>query len=211
MSYMAERGLLQYTRGLDIRDPVISTPGILLPHLHHFQSLTRVHTLTIWFCSIFKWANHYKTGFAHFYPTLTSLTLINPFGPCRIIMQFALQFPNLENLCIKMLGVGWNPGPNSEQGGMDPTTVIIDQSPPLSGHLRLGGHSAVSGLVDLVYELPNGFNFRSIELEDFSGDCVQPILQSCAHTLEDLTIVLNDDGDDDGTCRPSSGRLLRNY
>ena len=40
MSYMAERGLLQYTRGLDIRDPVISTPGILLPHLHHFQSLT---------------------------------------------------------------------------------------------------------------------------------------------------------------------------
>ena len=166
MSHMAEHSLLQYTQQLDIRDPVISTPDNLLPHLHHFQSLTPVHTLTIWFYDIVKWANHYRTCFAHFYPTLTSLTLLHPFGPYRAIMQFALQFPKLKNLCTDWLREG---------GVLDPTTVITDQSPPLCGHLRLVGDVTTAGWpgsLDLAYELLGSFNFRSVELKTFSGDRV---------------------------------------
>lgn len=188
LSYMGERGLLQYARCVDIRDPAIYTPETLLPHLHHFQSLDRVHSLTIAHYNAVKWANHYKTCFVHLYPTLTSLALCNPFGSHEAVMQFALQFPNLEDLSIVVL----------QEGGMlDLTTTAIDQSPPLCGHLRLVGYNTIArwpGSTDLTHDLPNGFNFRTVELEAYSGDRVQQVLQSCAHTLEDLTIVLDETG-----------------
>ena len=89
---------------------------------------------------------------------------------------------------------------------LDLTTAITDQSPPLCGHLQLVGDDTVAGWpgsVDLAHELPNGFNFRSVELETFSlMDPVQPILQSYAHTLKNLIIVIHD-RNAHSTCRPS--------
>lgn len=189
LSYMGERGLLQYVRCVDIQDPAIYTPENLLPHLHHFRCLDRVHSLTIVHYNAVKWANHYKTCFIHLYPTLTSLALCNSFGSYQAIMQFALQFPNLENLTIELLQVG---------GMLDPTTTAIGQSPPLCGHLRLVGYDTTTewpGSTDLAHALLNGFNFRTVELEAFWGDRVQQMLQSCAHTLEDLTIIPHKTGE----------------
>ena len=112
-------------------------------------------------------------------------------------MQFALQFPKLKNLSIWWLREG---------GVLDPTTAITDQSPPLCGHLQLVGDDTAAGWpgsVDLTHELPNGFNFRSVELKTFSlMDPVQLILRSCAHTLQNLIIVIRD-RNAHGTCRPS--------
>ena len=55
LSYAGERGLLQYTRKIYIsrcfRRVAIPagafTPDTLLPHIHHFRSLDRVHAITI--------------------------------------------------------------------------------------------------------------------------------------------------------------------
>ena len=182
---MGERGLLQYTRQVYITAVYETfTPGALLPHLHHFQSLDRVHTLTINSYDVVSWANHWKTFFIHFYPTLTSLTLRHPFGNCLLLLQFSLQFPNLQNLCIEFLRNGREFVP----GLTIPTT--IDQSPPLRGHLRLVGVVTVDRLlVDSANKLSNGFNFRSVELEDFWGSRGQHVLNACADTVENLVII----------------------
>lgn len=185
LSYMGERGLLQYTRHVDI---TISTPSSLLPHIHYFRSLDRVHTITIRSYNTVNWTSHCRAYFVHFYPTLTSLTLIRPFGSYRALMEFAMQFPNLENLCIENLRGGWN---------RDPTTVAINRFPPLCGHLRLVGYKTTAewpGSADPTHGLPDGFNFRSVELEDYPDRCIQQLLRSCAHTLVNLTIVPPDVG-----------------
>ena len=186
LSFMGERGLLRYTRHIRIRDRGIFTPDTLLHHLHHFQSLDRVHTLSIAYYDAAIWENHRKTCFSSLYPTLTSLTLSHTFSGYRSLFQFALQFPNLENLSLQWLV-------NDLRITPDLTSfVIVDKSPPLRGRLRLVGVDsliAVEWPIDLTHELSNVVNFRSVEIEDFSGNQSQYILRACAHTLENLTIV----------------------
>lgn len=185
MSYVGERGFLRYTRQVHVHNSCLFTPDTLQPHLHHFQSLRQVHTLTIDSYNAITWESHYTTCFIHFYPTLTSLTLHRPSGHHRHILQFVLQFPNLENLCLE-----W------PQSGLIPPGVtvptIVDQFPPLRGHLRLAGlDGLVQRLMDSAYKPQNWIKFRSVELEDsFDGHAhAQHILNMCAGTLENLTIT----------------------
>ena len=184
LSYMGECGLLQYPRQVHIHNSRIFTPDTLLPHLHHFQSLDRVHTLTIEHFDAPLWANHYKTCFVNFYTTLASLTLSHPFGQYRSILRFAFQFPNLENLCLESL---------QNRGGTvvdSSVPTATDHSPPLCGHLRLAGTNAVTGWpAEFIHELSNGTNFRSIELEsEVFGESAQRILHGCATTVESFTV-----------------------
>ena len=102
----------------------------------------------------------------------------------RQVLQFALQFPNLENLCLEWL----------EHENRFRTLITapstIDQSPPLDGHLRLAGDdTVVQWPIDLSEDLPNGINFRSVEIEDFFGSRAQHMVNMCANTLEEFTIV----------------------
>ena len=163
-------------------------PSSLLPRLHHFQSLDRVHTLTLNEFNLPLWATHYQTCFSHFYPTLTSLTLNHCVGYDELILQFVPQFPRLESLCVERV-CNWldivllaSPIP----------TVTVKQSPPLCGHLRLIAHDYLPQLT--AYLLREGVNFRSVELEKFRWDRAQPILNPFAHTLECLTIVPGSNG-----------------
>jgi hypothetical protein len=194
ISYMGECGLLQYTRRIYIRVLRAFTPDILSPHLHHFQSLDRVHTLTIEHCDLTAWTNYHRDTFAHFYPTLTSLTLRRPFGHYRLLLQFVLRFPNLESLCLEWL----------VNGRPDSTPLpTIDQPPPFHGHLRLAGYdTAARWLTEVTNEHPNGINFRSVELEEFYGANAHYVLKACANTLAELTIVPRASG----ACRPVSPR-----
>ena len=188
LSCVGERGFLQYTRRVHLCMSETFAPHALLPRLHHFRSLDRVHTLTLGELYLPRWASHYQTCFSHFYPTLTSLTLsrcVN-YNRDRLLPRFVLQFPHLENLCVEwvleFLRIGLLPSPNS--------TVTVDRPPPLCGYLRLAGRDALSQLIACVAcELSTGVNFRSVELEDFCGDQAQPILNTCAHSLECLTII----------------------
>ena len=183
LSYMGERGLLQHTRRVDI--DVRSwefTPKSLLPHLGHFQSLDNVHTLVIKHYDARAWdpPGHYRPFFAHFYPTLTSLTLNSPHEPYWLVVKFILQFPHLENLCLERPTDRWRHGPGRT------VPHIVHQSPPLCGLLRLDG----CWPVDFGRALPNGINFRSVELKRFSEKGAQKVLNTCADTLDNLTFDL---------------------
>ena len=189
LSSMAERDLFRYTREVHVRRFPWFVPDLLLPQLRHLQSLNRVHTLIIEWCHISTWTSHFKACYVHFYPALTSLVLLHPYGHYRLILQFALQFPNLEDLSIE-----WRRHP-TPRGQVVPTSSPIDQSPPLRGHLRLAGaDTVVEWPVDFAHELPNGMNFRSVELEYFYHEKAQHIIDKCAHTLESLTIAPHGDG-----------------
>lgn len=186
LSYMGERGFLRFTRHVHIRMGQIFTPDLLMPHLNHFQSLDRVHSLNIENYDATVWRGHYKTFFVHFYPTLTSLTLHRPLNHYRYVMQFALQFPKLENLCIEHLGYEWT----------QPDLIIppvVNKSPPLRGRLRLVGVGPGDWPAEFTH-LPNGINFRSVELQDVVWHQAQRMLIGCADTLEDLTIVFCKNG-----------------
>ena len=183
LSYVGERGFLRYTQQVHIRGFDPFTPGTLLPHLHHFQSLDRVHTLMIDHYDTALWENYLTTCFVHFYPTLTSLTLRRPIGHYRFVFKFVLQFPNLENLCLE-----W-PTSNYLAWGVT-TPAVVYQFPPLRGHLRLVGLGGnVQWPMDFARELGGGINFRSVEIEEPSASYPQDILNACGGTLESLTLV----------------------
>ena len=183
ISYMDECGLLQYVRRVHICTQDF-TPEILLPHLHHFQLLNQVHTLTIDHLYPNKWVKNHSTGFAHFYPTLTSLTLRLPRNHDRLL-NFALRFPNLENLSLEWLKF-------HEHLESSPTDIATpERTPPLRGCLRLVGYhgTAAQPSTALFRGLPKGFNFRSVELyANIPGSQARHALNACARTLEILTI-----------------------
>ena len=183
LSYMTERGLLRHTRQVHISLASYFVQRRAPPPHLHLKSLDRVHTLSIEQYHATVWVKHCDTNFTHFYPTVTSLTLTRSVGPCRLLLQFVLRFPMLQNLCLEGLICV-----QTEQNLTVPT--IPHRSPPFCGHLRLAGFHTVAGWpAASTHELANGTNFRSIELEDFSGEDAQHILKTCARTLRSLTIV----------------------
>ena len=180
---------IKYTQQVHIGDSVGFTPEALVPHLQYFQSLDRVHTLTFENHHAIQWAGYYNTHFTHFHPTLTSLTLTRSAGHYRAIMQFALQFPNLESLCLEWLvDDGYNqPGLNAP--------IVVDEFPPLRGHLRLAVGARIQRLADFSRDLQDRANFRSVEIDaKFLGRYVQRVLNVCAHTIENLTIASPETG-----------------
>ena len=180
LSHMGERGMLQYPRQVHINIHRPLGPEILRPHLHYFQALDQVHTLTINHSDVLACADHHSTWFGHFYPTLTSLALSYPLDNYREILLFALRFPNLENLCIGSYERQFGPG-------LVFPVQVTDQHPPLSGRLRLVGKETVTRWPkDFFNKLPNRLNFRSLELEDFL-ELPQHLLDGCAHTVENFT------------------------
>ena len=186
ISFMGEHGLLQYARRVHISTVDPFTPEILLPHLHYFQSLNRVHTLTIDHFYANRWlTSDHSTGFAHFYPTLTSLTLNHPRN-YDLLLNFALQFPNLENLSLQ-----WPTYHDKlESRPMYINIATPERTPPLRGCLRLVGYGLrMQFWMPLFREPPKGFNFRSVELcNNYPMHGAQHALSACARTLEVLTI-----------------------
>ena len=184
MSYMGELGFLQYAQKIYIHNSgtFAVTPATLLPHIQHFKSMDRIRAITIEQHDGDVWASHYESCFRHFYPTLTSLTLRRPLGNYALVLRFALQFPNLENLSLEWLDK--NLGRDLDA----PTTV--DRPSPPRRHLRLAHFSdEVEWPASFVCELQVGFKFRSVELEDsFVGRC-QRLLDTCADRIRYLTIT----------------------
>jgi hypothetical protein len=198
LSHVGERGILRYARHVYVRVPQTFAPDNLIPYLHRFQSLDQAHTVTIERFDASLWELHYKSFFVHFYPALTSLSLLCPLGHYRSVLQFALQFPNLDNLSIEGLKGEWSP-----PGWTAPT---IDQFPPLRGRLRLASvENALRWPVDFANDIRDKVNFRSIELEaEIFGGNAQRVLNACAGVVEDL--ILEPRESTAGTCRFSSPR-----
>ena len=188
VSFMAERDLLKYTRHVNVHMGFMFSPGILAmgSHVQHLQSLDRVHTLTIHSFDAWLWPPMYNTSLSQFYPTLTTLALYSPTGCYRLMLQFALQFPNLENLTLESLRTHIPPDLSK--------TLVVTQSPPLCGHLRCAGidRNVPGWLVrQFAFDLPNGINFRSIEFQDVHWEHGQHILNGCASSLEEFALTVH--------------------
>ena len=188
VSFMAERDLLKYTRHVNVHMGFMFSPGILAmgSHVQHLQSLDRVHTLTIHSFDAWLWPPMYNASLTQFYSTLTTLALYSPTGCYRLMLQFALQFPNLENLTLESLRTHTPPDLSK--------TLIVTQSPPLCGHLRCAdiGPNVPGWLVrQFAFDLPNGINFRSIEFQDVHWEHGQHVLNGCASSLERFTLTVH--------------------
>jgi hypothetical protein len=195
LSYMGECHLLKYARHLDICMVAGFSQYTLEPHLQHFWSLDRIHTLTIRNTLMIR-CHHgcprddIRPLFTHFYPTLTTLVFNSPIDHHRHVLQFVVQFPNLENLTLESL--------RDEPWTSSVTAVppIVGQSPPLRGHLRCAGLSPRNPVWprEFAFDLPNGINFRSIEFQDVHWEQGQQILNGCASSLEEFTVHITEDG-----------------
>ena len=182
LSFMGERDLLKYTRHLNIRMDFPFSPSTLEPHLHQFRSLDRIHTLTIHAYSAYLWYGVYRKYFTHFYPTLTTLALHFPVHGYRGVLQFALQFPNLENLTLESM--------RNETWMVPETSPLVSQSPPLRGRFRCIGLSPrdPGWARELAFGLPGGINFRVVEFQCVYRKRGQHILDGCASSLEEFTL-----------------------
>ena len=183
LSFLGERGLLKYTRHLNIRIGCGVPPDILEPHLQYFRSLDRIQTLAVHSYDATLWYDVHNVYFTQFYPTLTTLALHSPGGYYRCVLRFALQFPNLENLTFESpREIGWT----------WPVVLmppIVTKSPPLRGHLRCGNLDLEDPrwTREFAFDLPNGINFRSVEFRGVHWEHGQHILDGCAGSLEEFT------------------------
>ena len=184
LSFMGERDLLKYTRHLNIRIGFMFSPYVLEPHLHHLRSLDKTHTLTIRLYNAPLWCGVSNTHFTQLYPTLTTLVLLFPIGHHHYVLQFALQFPNLENLTLEYLRDETRIFPGI------PVSPMVTQCPPLRGYLRCAGLSlrCSEWPRNLAFGLPKSTNFRSIEFQDVNLEQGQQILDGCAGSLEEFTV-----------------------
>ena len=200
LSFMGERDLLKYARHLNIRIEYMFAPCVLEPYLQHLQSLDKIHTLTIHFFTAPLWCGVSNVAvLTQFYPTLTTLVLHIPIDDhhhCRVL-QFALQFPNLENLTLKYM---WD---ESCLPADIPVLPMDTHPPPLRGHLRCAGLRPVKGPawpLNVPFDLPNSTNFHSIEFQNVHWKQGQQILDGCAGSLEEFAVCII--GDSKETSRP---------
>ena len=183
LSFLGERGLLKYTRHLNIRIGCGVPPDILEPHLQYFRSLDRIQTLAVHSYDATLWYDVHNVYFTQLYPTLTTLALHSPSGYYRCVLQFALQFPNLENLTFESPSeIGWT-------WPVVSMPSIVTKSPPLRGHLRCGNLDLEDPrwTSEFAFDLPNGINFRSVEFRGVHWEHGQHILDGCASSLEEFT------------------------
>lgn len=150
--------------------------------LGQFQSFNRVRTLVLTALNI-----HFTLSpgihFSHIRSSLTSLEFCSPFAttPTKIL-HFICSFPHLESLSIMGL-TSWLC--EAKDGRID-----LQHSPPFRGTLKLVGFSDPGGtfLANLV-TLPNGINFRSINLDFVRPKDYQHVgclVQSCLGRLRTL-------------------------
>ena len=192
LSFMAERGLLKYARYLNIDIGSSFSSQTLTPHLRHFQSLDRIHTLTIRSPVL---DTYNPISFAHLHHTLTTLELYSSTKCSGYVLHFITQFPNLQNLTLEAT--------HAEAWGWSGTSPPLDpsRSPPLRGHLRCIGVSPSSPMWPRGFpsDLPHGIGFRSIEFRDVHCGQGQQILDGCADSLETFTIQIDRKGEHQGT------------
>ena len=190
LSFMAERDLLKYVRHLIIPNGSKLDP-YSLGQLEHFKSLDRIDTLTIDYYDGSLWNHDYNHYFAHFYPTLTTLEFHSPAGGYLYVLQFALQFPNLQNLTFgSLLDI-------PQSGLIPPAPFVGSQSPPLRGRLRCVNLNSPRHSLpkEFAFDLPNGINFRSVEFTNVDWEQRQQILDGCASSLREYTMLVVGDGE----------------
>lgn len=161
-------------------------PDEIDPHLlHQFRSFRRVKNLSLTAFNNQPLAST-REHLAHFEPSVKSLELHSPCPTNQTdLVNFICSFPHIDDLVLTRAN-RWLDEGNDDAGH------ILQSSPAFRGSLRLLDFSDPSGeFIDQLVNVPNGVNFKSIELGlDKLGDLepVGRLLSSCSSTLEDLSL-----------------------
>ena len=152
--------------------------------LLQFSALTNIRDLAIGSLDVFSFFPTVRQYFAHFLPTVRSLTLNTPRGSSRQIVFFVGLFPHLEDL--KLTHVPLPPWlGRSRLGGSGDPTLVPPSTPPLRGRLTLMHFERPEILKDII-TLFGGIRFHYMEL--FYAYGMRLLLDATAETLETLRL-----------------------
>jgi len=185
---MINSGFLRYARRVYIKT---WNSAALIPYLNRLDTLDGVHTLTISSTDICRFISFKHPQFSHLNATLTTLSIHFPQNPHKFIPSLIAQFPNLENLTLELFLSG-----GEEWGRRYSPRDFPTHSPPLRGHLRCSGVSKYDCMLvrALVWGLPDGINFRSVELRKVHWRPCLQLLGGCKDTLEEFILTVEGNG-----------------
>ena len=177
LSMGGKRGLLGYTREVNIDIGYSFTPETLEVYLPHFRSFNGVHALRISCFDLAKFLPPFERYFAQFVPTLRSLSLPYTKAGTHEILEFICKFPHLDDLSLTL----------SYAHSIDvPPKLSVEHSPPLKGTLVLRGSAPISAR--FLLKFPGGLHFQSIDVGAVDKAELDEILAACSSNLETLSI-----------------------
>ena len=179
LSMAGKRGLLGYTREVQINVGRDFVPESLEVYLPYFRSFTQVHTLRIDSFDLAGPLATFDRYFAQFVPTLRSLYLPYVKGGPHEVLKFICKFPHLDDLSLILSA--------PRHGGVDVpprSAVECEHSPPLRGTLALKGWASV--FARFLLKIPGGLHFRSINISGVVKEDLDEIFAACSSNLETL-------------------------
>jgi len=180
LSVVGKHGLLGYAREVDIDIGHCLAPEDLETYLPHFHSFTQVHTLRIDGLDLTRCLPAFGQYFTQFVPTLRSLHLHYVMGSVQGVLEFVCKFPHLDDLSL--------PTPPIPGNRVDvPPRLSVEQSPPLTGILVLGGSTAFAREWFLP-KIPGGLHFRSIYADRLGKKELDGILAACSSELRTFSL-----------------------
>jgi hypothetical protein len=156
--------------------------------LCQFSELTNVRELELGNLDIPSFMPEIPQYFKHFFPTVRSLTLMEPIGSRREIIYFIGQFQHLEDLGFTDPSCD-NTKPCLEREPAGNLALVPPFVPPLRGRL-VWSRLRKAGLLKDMIHLFGGIRFRYMDL--FDVEETRLLLEVCAGTLETLRLYAYD-------------------
>jgi hypothetical protein len=148
------------------------------------MSIFRANQLELGNLDIPSFMPEIQRYFKHFFPTVRSLTLMEPIGTCREIIYFIGQFQHLEDLGF----IEYTDGSCKRKPAGD-MTLVPPFAPPLRGRL-VWRRFRVAGLLKDMIHLFGGIRFRYMDI--FDVEETRLLLEACARTLETMLLYAYD-------------------
>ena len=183
LSALAELGLLPLVKKVQFRNQAYGRPWVAprffsTQSRHYWSALTNIRDLTVADLDFSMFETGVEKYTAHLSPTLRSLSLTRPHCHPRQLLDFLRLFPKLDD--IKLINCEF-----SHEG--DPTPNVPHA--PILGSFR-GKLTIIRLLVEGVLgdfiAASGGARFVAMNLHDILE--MQPLLETCAETLETLRI-----------------------
>jgi hypothetical protein len=146
--------------------------------LLYFAAFSNVQTLMFERLEISRFIPGVERYFAHFSPTLRSITLLQPLCTPQQLSHFLSLFPNLDDIAI------WEFSAHTPNVTIPDAELVTFSTPRLRGRLSLRGSDSVETWKRLTTS-GDGLRFRYMDLWRV-GRCAPVLFEACADTLETL-------------------------
>jgi hypothetical protein len=194
LSKLFRLGLMPLMREIQVEqyfDTWLRPQAFSRRNLRYFAAFSNVQTLMFERLEISRFIPGVERYFAHFSPTLRSITLLDPFCTPRQLSHFLSLFPNLDDIAI------WGLSTHTPNVTTPDTELIPFSTLRLRGWLVLRGSNSVETWTGLIAS-GGSLQFRYMDLWCVGG-CAPVLFEACADTLETLRFYATD---------PSVGRCF---